>query len=153
MKKESMKHHSAKKHHKKKENLYQLEEKLVENLVELQKINTNLAFKYDELNKQISGLLTLFELAARSFMDQPHIREFEKDKEFLEKIDRLLDQNKTIARGLTLMEERLRDRIYGHPHHTHHAPVHHTHAAQHIVKEQEVKKEEMSHLGRPLPKF
>ena len=32
------------------------------------------------------------------------------DQEFLDKLDRVLDQNKVIAKGLTLMEERIRDK-------------------------------------------
>jgi len=37
----------------------------------------------------------------------------EKDKEFLNKLNALLEQNKTIAKGLTLMEQKLRERVYG----------------------------------------
>jgi hypothetical protein len=87
--------------------------KLLENFVALQKVNTNLAEKFDKLANQISNLLILFETAARSFATSPNVQANEKDKEFLDKIDRLLDQNKTIAKGLTLMEERIRERVYG----------------------------------------
>lgn len=90
-----------------------LEDKLVENLVELQKVNTLLAEKFDRLANQISALLALFETTARSFASSPGVQSSEKDKEFLDKINRLLDQNKTIAKGLTLMEERIRERVYG----------------------------------------
>lgn len=90
-----------------------IEKKLIENLVELQKIHTNLAEKFSSLEKQISSLLNLFENAAKNFASNPAIKESEKDKEFLEKIDKLLDQNKTIARGLTLMEGKFKERIYG----------------------------------------
>jgi hypothetical protein len=90
-----------------------LQEKLIENLVELQKVHTNMAEKFDKLSGQIANLLTLFEMAARSFAEHPANQGTEKDKEFLEKIDKLLDQNKTIAKGLTLMEERVRERVYG----------------------------------------
>lgn len=92
---------------------YQIEEKILENLVALQKVHADLAEKFNNLSNQISSLLSLFEGAARSFAQNPANQINEKDKEFLEKIDRLLDQNKTIARGLTLMEERIRERIYG----------------------------------------
>ena len=90
-----------------------LEKTLVKNLVDLQKVHTNLAEKFDSLSKQISHLLALFETAALNFAKNAPIGEYEKDKEFLEKIDRLLDQNKTIAKGLTLMEERMRERMVG----------------------------------------
>jgi len=98
---------------KKGKNSINLEETLVKNMVELQKVHTNLAEKFDKLAKEISQLLGLFELTARSFAKHAPIGEYEKDKEFLEKIDRLLDQNKTLAKGLMLMEERLRERVYG----------------------------------------
>ncbi|MEK6933385.1 MAG: hypothetical protein AABW75_00745 [Nanoarchaeota archaeon] len=95
------------------EKLIKLEEKILENLVELQKVHTNLAEKFDKLSSNISNLLGLFEMAARSFAQSPGNLATEKDKEFLDKIDRLLEQNKTIAKGLTLMEERIRERMYG----------------------------------------
>ena len=52
-------------------------------------------------------------MAARSFAGNPANHVSDKDKEFLEKIDRLLDQNKVLAKGLTMMEEKLRDKVYG----------------------------------------
>ena len=90
-----------------------LENKILQNLVELQKVHTNLANKFEQLSDQISELLALFEMSARSFAKQPHIQVAEKDKEFLDKIDKLLEQNKTIARGLTLMEGKMREKLYG----------------------------------------
>ncbi len=89
--------------------------KLVENLVELQKVHVNLIEKFDKLSKQISELLALFETAAKSFSQNPMNKVSEKDKDFLDKIDRLLEQNKTIAKGLMLMEERHREKIYTGP--------------------------------------
>ena len=92
-----------------------LEESLLDNIVKLQKVHTDLAEKFDHLSKEISQLLALFELAAKSFAKSAPIGEYEKDKEFLEKIDKLLEQNKVLAKGLTLMEERLRERVLGAP--------------------------------------
>lgn len=92
-----------------------LQEKIIENLIELQKVHTNMAEKFDKLSDQIVNLLSLFEMAARSFVEHPANQGTDKDKEFLEKIDKLLEQNKTIAKGLTLMEERVRERLYGAP--------------------------------------
>lgn len=90
-----------------------LEKQILENLVELQKVHTDLAEKFNKLSREISGLLTLFEVTAKNFAKNLPKGEAEKDKEFLEKIDKLLDQNKTIAKGLTLMEERMKERVYG----------------------------------------
>lgn len=124
-----------------KEKLIKLEEKIIENLVELQRVHTALAEKFDKLANHIGDLLGLFENAARSFVQYPANAVSEKDREFLEKIDRLLDQNKTIAKGLTLMEERIRERLYGAPR----------------MQEQSIpvqKKEEYDGASnRPLPKF
>jgi len=90
---------------------------LVDNFVSLQKAITNLAEKFDSLSSHISSLLQLFEFSAKSFADKmaTSVPEVEKDREFLEKLNRLLEQNKVIAKGLTLMEEKLRERLYGHP--------------------------------------
>ncbi len=110
-----------------------IEDTLVENLVELQKIHTNLAEKIDKLTQQLSQLLQLFEGAARNVGQQPGAVITEKDKNFLEKIDRLLDQNKTIAKGLTMMEERMRERIYG--------------------GEEKETREQPLQMSKPLPKF
>lgn len=87
-----------------------LEATLIANLVELQKIHAHLAEKIDGVTTQLTTLLRLFESAAQSFAQHVPIVT-DKDKEFLDKIDRLLDQNKTIARGLVLMEERVRERV------------------------------------------
>jgi len=90
-----------------------LEDRILQNLIELQKVNINLADKFESLSEQISNLLALFETSARSFAKQPHLDITKKDKEFLEKIDALLAQNKTIAKGLTLMEQKMREKLYG----------------------------------------
>lgn len=92
-----------------------LEDKLLKNLVELQKVHTDLAEKFDKLTKEISNLLNLFELTAKSFAKQHSLKPTESDKEFLNKIDRLLEQNKTIAKGLSLMEEQIRGKTYEEP--------------------------------------
>jgi len=92
-----------------------INEILIENFANLQKTMTTLALKFDNLSQQMSSLLTLFEVSAKSFADKlaTNIPELQKDAEFLDKLDKLLDQNKTIAKGLTLMEEKLRERVYG----------------------------------------
>ena len=88
---------------------------LIENFVNLQKAVTNLAGKFEDLSDNISKLLQLFEISARSFSEKlsTSVPEIEKDREFLDKLNRLLDQNKVIAKGLSLMEEKLKERVYG----------------------------------------
>ena len=90
----------------------QLEEALISNFTGLQKVMTNLAIKFEELSSNISKLLELFEISAKSFAEK-YTGEDERgkaDKEFLEKLDKLLDQNKTISKGIMLMEEKVRER-------------------------------------------
>ena len=86
-----------------------LENILLENFVELQKVLTNLTVKFSELSDNISRLLELFELSAKSFADKP-IKTSGVDEEFLKKLDSLLDQNKTISKAIMMMEDRVRNR-------------------------------------------
>jgi len=93
----------------------ELEEALIDNFVNLQKVLTNLTLKFDTLSKNITELLHLFEISAKSFVKPEEVHEGEQknmvdDKKFLEKIDQLLDQNKIIAKGLTLIEEKMNHR-------------------------------------------
>jgi len=91
-----------------------IDQALLDNFVNLQKVLTNLAVKFEDLSNNISKLLQLFELSAKSFADKP-IKTPGVDEEFLKKLDSLLDQNKTISKGIMLMEERIRGRAIGHP--------------------------------------
>ena len=82
------------------------EELLIENFVGLQHAMTNLSIKFGSLSDNIVKLLNVFEEAARSFASGGR----SDDKDMLNKIDSLLNQNKTIAKGLVLMEGKLRGR-------------------------------------------
>jgi len=93
-------------------NAIEINELLIENFASLQKTMANLAVKFNSLSDNIAKLLNLFEMSARSFAEKP-LPDTQKDKEFLDKINTLLDQNKTIAKGLTLMEEKMRERVVG----------------------------------------
>ena len=86
----------------------EFEQTLLDNFVNLQKVLTNIAIKFDALSDQISKLLQLFEISAKSFAEKSS--ESEIDGESLDKLDTLLEQNKTIAKGIMLMEERMRTR-------------------------------------------
>ncbi|MEK6871882.1 MAG: hypothetical protein AABX16_03180 [Nanoarchaeota archaeon] len=93
----------------KKEDVNQL---LVENFVQLQKVLTNLSIKFDELSSNINRLLQLFELSAKSFADNNLAgKSGSIDNEFLKKLDALLDQNKVISKGIMLMEEKIKGKI------------------------------------------
>ena len=79
---------------------------LLQNFVSLQRVMVGLSVKFDELSTQISKLLSLFELSAKTLASKDlNFGGREDNKELMKKIDNLLDQNKTIARGLALMYE------------------------------------------------
>jgi hypothetical protein len=118
-----------------------LERQIAENLVALQKINVDLTEKFDKLAGELSNLLALFEVAARNFAKNAPIGEYEKDKEFIDKIDKLLEQNKVLAKGLTMVEERMRERMYS-------APVRGPPQAR-----EDLETEKLPASGKPLPKF
>ncbi len=80
---------------------------LVENFVSLQSVMADLTSKLNNLANQISKLLELFEQSAKAFMEKD-IKFGEGtgvNKEIAEKLDKLLEQNKIIARGLALLHE------------------------------------------------
>ena len=90
---------------------------LIENFVNMQKVLTNLTVKFDMLSNNMSQLLSLFELSARNFIHKPQgdsgNLSGDEEKKLLNKLDVLLDQNKTVAKGITLIEEKIRHKIYG----------------------------------------
>jgi hypothetical protein len=89
----------------------EIELALLNNFVNLQKVLTNLSIKFEDLSNNISKILQLFEISAKSFAEKySGGMGGESDKEFLRKLDALLDQNKTIAKGIMMMEERVRQR-------------------------------------------
>jgi len=96
---------------KKKMTAKEREELLIENFVGLQHAMTNMSIKFGALSDNISKLLQIFEESAKNFVSggKPD------DTEMLEKIDSLLNQNKTIAKGLVLMEGKLRGRTADSP--------------------------------------
>lgn len=136
-----------------------IDDRILENLIELQKVHINIAEKFDKLTKEISNLLALFELAARNFSKHPAIKSSEGDKEFLDKIDRLLEQNKTIAKGLTLMEEQIRKKAYSKPapenheqtEHTQNTPESRPNNQEGLITEEY--SPSMKSDNRPLPRF
>ncbi len=77
---------------------------LIENFVSLQKVMTNLSTKFDHLTNQISKLLELFEISAKTLVEKGGDMKVD-NKEVIGRIDNLLEQNKLIARGLSLMHE------------------------------------------------
>lgn len=80
---------------------------MTENLIALQKVLTNLSIKLDNLADQTSRLLNLFEISAKALAEKDYDAEKTKKdtKAVLEKMDNLFEQNKVLARGITLLHE------------------------------------------------
>jgi hypothetical protein len=81
---------------------------LIQNFVSLQKVMTQFSIKFEELTTQISKLLELFEISAKSLAkkDFELNKVTQDDERIIKKMDTLLEQNKIIARGLTLIHEK-----------------------------------------------
>lgn len=86
----------------------EMQEMLIDNFVGLQRAMTNMSIKFEGLSEQMRKLLEIFELSAKNFVTQNSSGD--SDKDVLDKINSLLEQNKTIAKGLVLLEEKLRGR-------------------------------------------
>lgn len=82
---------------------------LLENFVALQRVLTDVSVKLTNLTQEISHLLKLFESAAKNFKEK---KEFEKAElwNVSERVNQLVEQNKIIAQGLSLVEEELTDK-------------------------------------------
>jgi len=79
-------------------------DKLVESSLELQKISLRLVESNNNLTKKIDSLVSLFEEAARNMSTGGS----EQIHALNRKINELVTQNKQLARGLVLMEEKIR---------------------------------------------
>lgn len=84
-----------------------INEKLIDNAIALQEVLTNLAIKIEDLTQQTSKLLTLFELSAKSFIEKQDMPFKKQDRILLQKIEQLLEQNKTIAKGVSIVERKV----------------------------------------------
>ena len=90
----------------KKESRPKTDKILIDNFVSMQKVLVHLTEKFSDLTKKIDNLLDLFEDAAKTVVDKEFHPIDEKSKRELNmKIDSILEQNKLIAKGLTLMHD------------------------------------------------
>ncbi len=97
-KKEKTISHEEKSHSEKNKN-----DLLIENFIALQNVLTMLATNLDKLNSQTSSLLNLFESSAKELAKQEF--KMPNNENVLKKINELFEQNKTIAKGMTLLYE------------------------------------------------
>ncbi|MBU2496482.1 MAG: hypothetical protein KJ767_00285 [Nanoarchaeota archaeon] len=83
---------------------------LLENNINLQKKIVDLTISTDELNKKMSRLLSLIEKASESFSEGAPESEL-GTATVVNRMEELIRQNKTIARGLILLEKYVRDNV------------------------------------------
>jgi len=84
-----------------------LMEKLIENTALLQKKDAELMVSVKNLVEKIDRMLNVFEEASK------HVMEVSEDKrvaELSDKLEELLEQNKTITKGLLMLEQYVRKR-------------------------------------------
>ena len=84
---------------------------LVQNQIELQKILADLSLEVKNLTSELSTLVELFREASKTLNDEKISKDIEKEdmKNIGDKVETLVDQNRTIAKGLLLMESAMRD--------------------------------------------
>jgi len=118
---------------------------LIDNFVNLQRVLTNLTFKFDALSENITKLLQLHEIAAKSFLKRVENGNLTgEDKDIMKKLDTLLEQNKTVAKGLTLVEEKIRHKLYGENTNIHSSSPNNNHEAANLGEKPR---------PRPLPRI
>jgi len=83
----------------------QTEKILVENFVSLQKVMVDLSEKFTNLSSQLSKLLNLFEISAKTLAEKG----FEDNRDIVKKLDSLIEQNKIIAKGISLLHEEIEE--------------------------------------------
>ncbi|MCL6500982.1 MAG: hypothetical protein K6T16_03045 [Candidatus Pacearchaeota archaeon] len=82
---------------------------LLDNTIALQKTLTTIAAELKVLNSKVSGLLALFEEASKSFKEGKPRAVTAIPPDLTAKMEGLVRQNKTIARGLLLLEKTIRE--------------------------------------------
>lgn len=78
---------------------------LVENFIALQKVIINLSTKFENLNQKLTKLLDLFELSAKTLAKKDFKFAQGNNEEVVEKLNELTEQNKVLAKGLTMIHE------------------------------------------------
>lgn len=85
-----------------------IERALFDNFISLQNVLADLVVKLDGLTTKVSDMFDLFESSAKSLAEKDFSAEKEgKDNEkIIEKLENLSEQNKIIAKGLTLIHDK-----------------------------------------------
>ena len=83
-----------------------VERDLIENFIGLQRVMVNLSTKFDSLSSQISRLLYLFEISAKSLAKKEISSSGDLEaKRIMEKLENLSQQAGLIGKGLALIHE------------------------------------------------
>ncbi len=83
-----------------------VEKALIENFIGLQKVMVNLSAKFDNLSNQISKLLDLFEISAKSLAKKEFSASGDMEaKKVMDKLENISKQAGLIGRGLALIHE------------------------------------------------
>ena len=78
---------------------------LVDNFTALQRVMMNMAEKLSDVSDKMEKLLELFETSAKTLAKKDFKLAGETSPEIIKKLNDLSEQNKVIARGLTLLHE------------------------------------------------
>jgi hypothetical protein len=93
---------------KKKMTAKEREELLIENFVGLQRAMINLSIKFENLSDNISKLLNVFEISARDYMVNKGRTTPEVDRDLLNRINMLIDQNKNLLGSVRALEDKIK---------------------------------------------
>lgn len=93
---------------KKKMTAAQREEMLIENFVGLQRAMINLSMKFENLSDNMAKLLNVFEISARDYMVNKGKTTPEVDRDIINRINMLLDQNKAIMGSVRSLDEKVK---------------------------------------------
>lgn len=85
---------------------------MLENSIALQKVLTNLAVSLDRLSKDMEKMLDLFKEASKAMGEEKALGEVDMDREnkLISRLDNLIEQNRTIAKGLVLLESSIKEK-------------------------------------------
>lgn len=86
------------------------EEILIENFIGLQKAMVNLSVKFENLSDNISKLLSVFEMSARDYMMNKGRVNPEKDREILSQLNALVDQQRSMSKSISQMEDKMKQK-------------------------------------------
>lgn len=84
------------------------EEILIDNFIGLQKVMVNLSMKFENLSNNINKLLGVFEASARDYLVNKGRSSPEKDREYINQLNVLIEQNKAISRNIMQIDEKIR---------------------------------------------